>query len=136
MDSDGIDIKISNGALDTIRYTIKINKLFKYQTADQIIVARKTKSIITATPAVQPGSRPLSGKFDVICVSELGQESRAKNIPWDSSYTYIGHKIQQYCHGMYNRIEAHPCDSKYNFPYKENGNCFKIRFKGYSGNPG
>jgi len=52
------------------------------------------------------------------------------------NYFWAGHTIQQQCVGLYNRIEALPCDSEDGFPYRENGFCMKIRFTGYPGNPG
>ena len=40
LDSDGIDITISNGALDTIRYTIEVIQLQSSPTTTQIIVSK------------------------------------------------------------------------------------------------
>jgi len=48
LDSDGIDITISNGTLETIRYTVYVDMLIGYGTQKQIIVsASSSKSIIT-----------------------------------------------------------------------------------------
>jgi hypothetical protein len=93
-----------------------------------------TKATITAKALTQNSAPPLTGKFDIVCVSEAGQESTAINMNSNSHEFWIGHAIQQQCVGLYNRIEAFPCDEK--VPHRENGMCINIRFKGLLGNPG
>jgi len=81
LDSDGNNITIANTTLETIRYTIEVVKLINAQSTSQIIASKVgTKATITAKPAVQLSSPPISGKFNIICVSDVGQESKAINI--------------------------------------------------------
>ena len=110
LDADGIDIKISNGTLDTYKYVIRVEILSSWDSMKMITVAPiSTKSFITTELLTQKSSPPLGGKFDVVCVNDVGQESIAEGIPVSSKDSYINDKIQRSCDGMYNKIEVLPC---------------------------
>ena len=82
-DADGKNPRTTKKPIETIRYTIKVVRLISSPTTKHMIISKAgTKATITAyTPAeVQLSAPPIGGKFDVICVNSLGQESRAKNI--------------------------------------------------------
>jgi hypothetical protein len=96
LDSDGKDITISNGTMATVQYTISVDKLVAKPTSSQIIVSKTgTKATITAKALTQNSAPPLTGKFDIVCVSEAGQESTAINMNSNSHEFWIGHAIQQ-----------------------------------------
>lgn len=137
LDSQGIDITISNSTMETIRFEISVDKLVKEPTTTQIILSKVgSSSTLTAKlpSAVQLSSPPIEGKFDIVCVSEVGQESFTINLDRTTHYKWIGNYIEQQCVGMYNNIEALPCDNKTE-TYRENGVCVRIRFI-YNKNPG
>ena len=137
LDADGNNVTATNKTMVTIRYIIETGKLVASPSTTQIIVSKVgTSSTITAKPTSQISAPPISGKFNIICVSDVGQESKAININAQEHHYWIGHQIQQQCVGLYNRIEALPCDAEDGFQYRQNGMCVKIRFNGYNKNPG
>ena len=110
LDADGIETKISNGTLDTYKYVIRVYMLVSWPTQKMIIVAPiSTRSYITTELLTQESSPPLGGKFDIVCVNDVGQESIAEGISVSSKDSYISDKIQRHCDGMYNRVEVLPC---------------------------
>lgn len=92
LDSDGVDITISNGTMASVQYTISVDKLVKKPTTSQIIVSKSgTKATITAKALAVNSAPQLTGKFDITCVSEAGQESTAINIASNTHVFWIGH---------------------------------------------
>jgi hypothetical protein len=75
LDADGKNITIANTTLVTIQFEIEVIKLIANPTTAQIIVSKVgSQATVTAkVPAdVQLSAPPLTGKFDVICVSDVG----------------------------------------------------------------
>jgi hypothetical protein len=120
-------------------YNITMKKLISTESVTSIMqLTTTTKSTIKVEyPAeVQTSTAPMSGKFKIQCVDELGFESTSLAINYNDGVSTIKSRIESGCAKLSDKISVSTGNTDAWHGYTTNGRNITINFNGLAADPG